>query len=411
MDVRRGVRLLSVMTAVLLLFLGAIACAAEEEEKEPVKIGTLLDYTGDLATYGPPMRNGADLAAELINDAGGLLDRPVRAVHKDSGTSPQVASDAARALITAHDVGAIVGSLSSGVTVAVANSVTIPSQVVLMSPASTSAALTAVADNDFLFRSTVSDEAQGAVLGPLAKELGYNSASALYVNNAYGEGLADEFKKSFEKAGGTIKALVPQESGQPSYVSELSRATEGNPDVLLAISYPESAGVYLREALEGGYIDTFLFVDGTKAQTMFDDLGASQFEGLHGTAPGAPESDASKVFKQLFEERFGQLPTNPFIGETFDAFVLLALAIEKAGETDGPSIRDALRDVANAPGEKVGPGDIKRALELIEDGKDIDYEGVAGSQEIDANGNVLNTIEIWKIENGQITSTGRFESP
>lgn len=303
------------------------------------------------------------------------------------------------------------GSLSSGVTLAVANSVTIPSQVVLMSPASTSPALTAVNDNDFLFRSTVSDAAQGVVLGRLARELGYNSASALYVNNAYGEGLASVFKESFEKAGGTVKALVPHESGQPSYVSELRRAIEGKPDVLLAISYPESAGVYLREALEGGYIRTFMFVDGTKAQTMFDGLGASKFEGMYGTAPGAAESDAGKVFRELFEERFGQLPTNPFIGETFDAFVLLALAIEKAGKTDGPSIRDALRDVANAPGEKVGPGDMKRALDLIKDGKDIDYEGVAGSQEIDAKGDVLNTIESWKIENGKITSTGRFESP
>ena len=50
-------------------------------------------------------------------------------------------------------------------------------------------------------------------------------------------------------------------------------------------------------------------------------------------------------------------------------------------------------------------------MEMIRDGKDIDYEGVAGSQEIDENGDVLNTIEVWKIEDGKITSTGRFELP
>ena len=181
--------------------------------------------------------------------------------------------------------------------------------------------------------------------------------------------------------------------------------------LLVAIGYPESAGVYLREALEGQYADQFLFVDGTKNQDMLNRLGANQFEGMFGTAPGTPESDASRIFRKLYEERFGQLPTNPFIGETFDAFVLLAFAIEKAGLNEGPAIRDALREVANPPGEKVGPGDVRRALELIRNGEDIDYEGVAGSQNIDANGDVSNAIEIWRIEGGQITSTGRFESP
>jgi len=241
--------------------------------------------------------------------------------------------------------------------------------------------------------------------------LGYDSAAALYVNNAYGEGLAGVFETSFEESGGTVTALVPQESNQPSYLSELRAATQGDPDVLVAIGYPESAGVYLREALEGGFIDTFLFVDGTKNQELFDGLGIENFEGLMGTAPGTPESDASKIFRELYEARFGELPTNPFIGETFDAFVIMALAIEKAGSTDGIAIRDAIRDVANAPGAKVGPGDLASAIQLLRSGQDIDYEGVAGSQNFDANGDVLNTIEIWKIEDGEITSTGRFETP
>jgi len=376
-----------------------------------VKIGTLLDYTGDLGVYGPAMRNGVDLAVELVNDAGGVLDGKLRVVHKDSGTSSIVAGDAARALITVEGVGGIIGSLSSGVTMAVAESVTIPGSVVLVSPASTSPAVTAIVDNDFLFRTTVSDAAQGVILARLARELGYETASTIYVNNAYGEGLSTQFKTSFEAEGGEVLATIPQESGQPSYVSELDKATAGNPDVLAAISYPESGGVYLREALEGGYISTFLFCDGTKSQDMFDTLGATSFDGMYGTAPGAPDSDAKTVFTQLYEDRYGQLPTNPFIGESFDAAALLALAIEKAGKADGTSIRDALRDVAGAPGEKVGPGDFARAFELLSDGKDIDYVGVAGDQEIDAAGDVLNTIEIWKIDGGAITSTGRFETP
>lgn len=412
MVVKSITRFLALILIVSLGFLLTVGCrGAEEEALKPVQIGTILAFTGDLASFGPPMRNGADLAAALVNAAGGVLDRPVRAAHKDSGTNPQVAIEAARTLININGAHAIVGALSSGITQAVAESLTVPNQVVLMSPASTSPALTVMDDDDFLFRTAVSDAAQGVVLARLAKEQGFNSASALYVNNAYGEGLANVFKEHFEKEGGKVVALVPQESGQPSYVSELRRATKGSPEVLVAIGYPESAGVYLREALEGQYADQFLFVDGTKNQDMLNRLGANQFEGMFGTAPGTPESDASRIFRKLYEERFGQLPTNPFIGETFDAFVLLAFAIEKAGLNEGPAIRDALREVANPPGEKVGPGDVRRALELIRNGEDIDYEGVAGSQNIDANGDVSNAIEIWRIEGGQITSTGRFESP
>ncbi len=394
---------------VALAGLGAPACGRGAEQ--PYRIGTLLDYTGDLGNVGPPRRNGADLAADLINSAGGILGRPVRPVHRDSGTNSQVAIEAARALVDTQGVKAIVGSSSSSITLAVAQTVTIPSQVVLVSPASTSPALTGLPDNDFVFRTVVSDAAQGAVLARLAREQGYQTAAAIYVNNAYGEGLASVFRLSFEAHGGKVTAMVPQDSGKSTYVAEVRRATEGRPQVLLAISYPESAGVYLREALDGGFINKFMFVDGTKNQDMFDRLGSDRFNGFYGTAPGTPDSEAVGVFRKLYEDRFGQLPTNPFIGETFDAFVLLSLAIQKAGKYEGPAIRDALREVANPPGEKVGPGDMDRALALLRDGKDIDYEGVAGSQNIDARGDVSNTIEIWKIDGGKIKSTGRFEVP
>ena len=104
-------------------------------------------------------------------------------------------------------------------------------------------------------------------------------------------------------------------------------------------------------------------------------------------------------------------PEAPFISEGFDAAVLLALAIELADSADGPAIKAALRQVANPPGTQVGPGDIARALELIRSGQDIDYEGAAGSQDFDAQGDVLNTIEIWRISGGSITSTGQFVKP
>ena len=382
-----------------------------EPAGEPIRIGTLIDVTGDLAAFGPPIVLATDLAALLINEAGGIDGRPIEMVHRDSGTSPQIATDAASALVNVDGVEAIVGSLSSGVTLAVAESVTIPNGAVIVSPASTSPAITNLDDNDTVFRTTVSDALQGVIAAQLANQLGYENVATLYINNAYGEGLSNVFQENFESQGGTVSAAVPIEGGQASYASELRQASQGGAEVLMALSYPETAGVYLREAVEGQYFDDFMFVDGTKNQEMFDNLGADSFEGNYGTAPGAPGTPTQETFKDLYSSKLDGGPSSLFISEAFDAAVILALAIAEAGSEDGDDIKAAMRDVANAPGEKVGPGDLAKALQLISEGKDIDYVGAAGDQDFDENGDVQNTIEVWKIDGGQVTSTGIFARP
>ena len=402
------------LVAVSLLLVVA-ACADDEKEVPPLKIGQLNTFTGTLSFFGTDHRNAAVLAEEHVNLAGDVLGgAPMIVVARDTQTDPTVGVDAARALVNVDKVAAIVGALSSGVSIAVAQSVTVPNGILQISGSSTSPALTVLDDNDFLFRTTVSDASQGVVLGRLAKELGFNSASALYLNNAYGQGLSEQFKKTFEEEGGTVQELVPHEDVQPSFVSELTRATGGNPDVLVAIGYPGQAQIYLREALEGGYISKFLFVDGTKSADMNEIVGWVELEGVYGTAPGTALTDARRTFDSDYTSAFAVVSTNPYVAETYDAVVLIALAAEKAGTTtDSAAIRDALRDVANPPGEVVGPGvdGIRRALELIRDDKDINYEGAGGSVDFDANGDVISTIEIWKIEGGKIVSTGRFELP
>jgi branched-chain amino acid transport system substrate-binding protein len=389
-------------------------CAPKAEEVKPLKIGQLNSFTGDLSDFGVAHRNAGQLAADHINLTGGVQGVPITIVAKDTATNPVQGVDSARALVDVDRVAAIVGALSSGVSIAVAESVTGPSQILQISAASTSPAITVLADGDFLFRTTVSDAIQGVIMGRLAKELGYGTASALYVNNAYGQGLAEAFKASFEAAGGKILELVPHEMVQPTYASELSKATDGNPDVLAAISYPESAQIYLREALEGGYIDTFILCDGTKSPDMNEAVGADKLEGTHGTAPGSAMTDARRIFEANYESAFAVVPPLPYMDTTYDAVVLIALAAEKAGTTtDSVAIRDALRDVANPPGEVVGPGveGIWKAMELIRQGKDINYEGAGGSQDFDDNGDVISTIDIWKITGGEIVSTGRYELP
>jgi ABC-type branched-subunit amino acid transport system substrate-binding protein len=385
-----------------------------EYSTAPLKIGQLNSFTGVLSDFGTAHRDAAQLAIDHINQAGGVMGEPATIVARDTATIPVQGVDAAHALVNEDKVVAIVGALSSGVTIAVAQSVTVPNGILQITASSTNPAITVLEDDDFLFRTAVSDAAQGTVLGRLAVELGYESASALYINNAYGQGLAEAFEEAFEAEGGTIQELVPHEMVQPTYASELTRATAGDPDVLLALSYPESAEVYLREAIEGGYIDTFLFCDGTKSPDMNEAVGVEYLEGTYGTAAGTPLTPVRQAFQDAFEASFGVLPPLPYLDTTYDAVVLIALAAEKAGTTtDSAAIRDVLRDVANPPGEVVGPGvdGIKRALELIADGEDINYEGAGGSQDFDDNGDVFSTIEIWKITGGEIISTGRYELP
>jgi ABC-type branched-subunit amino acid transport system substrate-binding protein len=398
-----------VMLACMSLFLGSLgACQSEPSE---LKIGQLLPFTGSLSFFGEDHGNSAKLAADQISAAGGPT---VILSQQDSQVDPDVGVEAARKLVDVDNVAAIVGALSSGVSMAVANAVTAPNEILQISAASTSPGLTVLEDNDFVFRTTVSDAAQGVVLGRLALELGYKTAGAMYVNNPYGEGLVGQFKDSFEAGGGVVTGQAAHEDEQPSFASELAKATEGDPDVLISIGYPGQAQVYLREALEGGYIDNFLFTDGTKSADMFEALGWGDFEGMYGTAPGTVENDARSTFNADYSAAYGPISENPYMAETYDAVILIALAAEKAGTTtDSAKIRDALRDVATAPGEKVGPGvaGLTRAFELIADGKDINYEGAGGSQDFDSNGDVASTIEIWQVKGSEVASTGRYELP
>ena len=182
--------------------------------------------------------------------------------------------------------------------------------------------------------------------------------------------------------------------------------TADSPDVLVAVSY-QQAEVYLREALEGGYADTFLFTDATKAPEIFETVGWELLEGSYGTGPGVDATrPETRAFVDAYMSVYGEEPPQPFMNETYDAAVLIGLAAAAAGTvTDSAAIRDQLRSVANQPGVVVGPGaaGVKRALRLIAKGVDVNYEGASGPVDLDANGDVTaGTIEVWRIEDGRI---------
>jgi ABC-type branched-subunit amino acid transport system substrate-binding protein len=386
---------------------------ASAQDAAPLKIGTLFPFTGDLSEFGPEFQKAAELAANEINAGGGVNGQPMQLVQGDSATSPQQAVEEARRLIELEGVSAIVGPAGSGEALPVVESVAGPAGVLVISPSATSPALTVANDSDFFFRTTISDAAQGVVMADLAHEQGYQTACVFYVNNAYGQGLNDAFAKRFTALGGTVTAQVPHEQEQASYASELATCTKDNPDVMIAIAYPQSGSVFLRELAESGNVPNIIFSDGLRAPEMFSALGWDVFEGSYGTSAGTTESDASKAFEQAWQDAYGALPSIPYLREVYDAVYVIALASEKADSADSGAIRDALRDVANAPGTVIQPGTAgwEEAVKLIKDGQDIDYQGASGSVDFDENGDITQgAILIWQVKGGEIQPQETRES-
>ncbi len=387
---------------------GAVAAAtvalAAPVAQADVTVGALMPLTGALGEYGESSLNGVKLAVSEINKSGGILGGSMNIAVGDTQTNPQAGVLAAKQLIATNKVTGIIGPLASGVTIPVAQSVTSVSAIPQISSASTAPTITTLDDKDFLFRSTPHDALQGIVLGDVVRDAGYSKVAVIYVNNDYGKGLADAFAARFTKLGGAVTASIAYEEKQASYRGELTQAAKDGPEALALISYPGDGVPMLKQAIEEGLFSRFIFTDGMKSLDMTKAIPAKYLEGSVGTSPEAQESEAKRRFEAAYEASYGKKPPLPFIDTAYDATFMMALAIEKAGSTDGAAVRDALRPIANPPGEPILPGEWAKAKQLIAEGKDIDYVGASGSQNFDAAGDVPGTFGVWTVKGGEITT-------
>jgi len=380
-----------------------------------VPIGALLDFTGPLSEFGAAHRDAAALAEAHINEAAtAVFGGPIiRLIYEDAATSATVGIDRARKLVDVDGVAAILGALASGVTVAVAEAVTAPAGVVQISQSSTSPLLSILDDDDFLFRTIGSDALQGVVAAQLARgeiipEYAFDRAATIYLNNPYGQGLNDAFVRAFVARGGTVTAQVPHpDEPQPTYAAMLERALAGDPEVVIAISYPGQATVYLAEARDLFGFTNFQYVDGTKSELIIGAMGAEAVEGRLGTVLGPdPEFGGSQAFESAFEAVYGQRPPLPFMDSVYDAVAVLGLAVAKAlvdgVEATGTVLRDNLRLVANPPGEVVGVNDFENGFRLLQSGATVAYTGAASDVVFDEVGDVVTSVVIWRYAGGTI---------
>jgi len=379
------------------------ALAADE-----VKLGVLLSFTGPIESLTPAMAGGAEMAIAEVNEAGTFLDGatvlPVRADATciDSGA----ATTAAERLITGDGIKALMGPDCSGVTGAVLANVALPNGIVMISPSATSPALSTAEDNGLFFRTAPSDARQGEVMAQVLEERGITSAALTYTNNDYGKGLADSIEQAFTALGGELTISAAHEDGKADYSSEVAALASAGGDVLIVAGYLDQGGKGIMQAsLDTGAFDLFALPDGMIGSSLTDALGGDgALDGSFGTVAGT-DSPGAKTMIEMAETAGisdgGEL--GPYVGESYDAAALILLAMQAAGSAESADFGERIVALANAPGEQIFPGELAKALEIVAEGGDIDYQG-ATAVELSDGGETFGAYREIEIVDGEITT-------
>jgi len=258
---------------------------------------------------------------------------------------------------------------------------------------------------------------------PAPAAQGCKRMAVLSVDNAYGNGLAQTVKDTFVAKGGEVvidrKVSVSVAADYKDLVSDVLKAA---PDCQVTSVYDNVGAQYMKDlkaamAANPTALPSTFFVVGTDGQyndgfiinaraNKSDSNSISAAEGTYGTFPDTnPVSTEYNEFRTLYQAYYpfptGVFDTGPYASNTFDAAILMALAIEAAGtDTDGAKIRDALASVSSG-GEAFSAGQLTEALTAIRSGVDVDYKGASGNVNFDDFGNVVEDFIVWKVQDGK----------
>ena len=340
---------------------------------DDVKIGIILGFTGPIESLAPVMAKSAELAIDEVNKSGNFSHGKIKSVRGDSTCVDAAAAQAAaERLITADKVNAIMGADCSGVTTAVLKNVAMPNGIVMISPSATSPALSTEPDNGLFFRTAPSDARQGEVIADLLIEKGFKIAALSHTNNDYGKGLAASIQKNFISKGGKITVTASHEDGKADYSAEVAALAQAGGDILIVAGYLDQGGKGIIQAsLDADAFNKFFLPDGMIGDSLPKAIG-SDLNGSIGSVPGTDSPGAAKYSELAKKSGFDSGPYGP---ESYDAAALIMLAMEKSKSTKSDVFKTSIMDVANAPGEKIFPAELGKALSLIRAGKDIDYVG------------------------------------
>lgn len=315
-----------------------------------------------------------DLAVDDLNRRGGIRGRPLRVLFRDSASNPAGAVAAAEDLFLRARVPAVIGPVLSSETLAVAP-IAERERRVLLSPASSSPKITGA--GDFVFRIYPSDVLEGAYMAEFAlRELHLERIALLAVSNEYGKGLGGIFRSSLEAAGrGPVLDLEfpERDADYPALVREI-RSRE--PDGVYLVSYDQEAAAFLREHRRQGGGSTVLGVAGFHSRELLRLAGGAAEAVIFPYLGFDPESRDPRIrqFVEAYRGRYG-VPPDDWAAHGYDAVMILAEAIARAGETPD-RLRGALMEIR-------------------------DFPGVAGVTRFDANGDVVKYPKIFIVHRGE----------
>ncbi len=334
------------LLAAVLLLLSLTACD-EAAPAEPLKLGLLTYISAGSAQNAQDRQRGFHLAVTHLNQAGGVFGRPVETAVGDTALDPDTATAEARRLIEDEGVHALVGPSTSANALPVAERVAGPARVPLISPSATSPRLTDAADDDFFFRAALSDLAQGPVLARIAQQRSFDNVGLIFRNDLWGQGLAQAFARAWD--GSVLSVAV--EPGQTELAAAVRESAAAGAPALVLIVFESQAKTIVREALDRGIYDQFVFSDGLKSLALVQAIGGSALAGMYGAGPAAPPaSESAAAWAAAYVDAYGEPPAGSYVREVYDATIALALAAQAANSIDGGAIRDQLRTIGVAPG-------------------------------------------------------------
>jgi branched-chain amino acid transport system substrate-binding protein len=340
---------------IVLTLLAGGACRSEAPAENTVdggngdiRVGLILDLSGEGAAAGQSLKNGAEMARDEINAGGGVLSRQVELVVEDGRGTPEQAGAAVAKLTGEGRVRALVGGLGSagGSAAAKAQAGQVPFVVASVTdPKATEA-------GDYVFRVAVPDSFQGEAMAKYAaNNLIAGSAAILSeADSAYGDGLARVFDETFSGLGGRVVQRQTYAGSDQDFKSQLTTISAANPDVIYVPGRDARIAAIARQAKELGIRASLLGSDGWTSPQVLQ-AGGSALDGVYATglySADDPTPEARK-FASAYRTRYGN-PPDAHAALGYDAVRLLADAISRAGSDAGPKLRAALGQTANFGG-------------------------------------------------------------
>jgi branched-chain amino acid transport system substrate-binding protein len=320
-------------------FAASLAFAGGGQDSNVVSIGAVFPLSGTVAFYGTESRDGALLAIDEINAAGGLLGKQLALIAEDDEGNAEKSVNAFTKLTTRDKVAVILGSSTSGATQAM-TALAQRNKVILISPSATNTEVTRA--GDYIFRACFIDPFQGVVGADFAYDtLGSRRAAVLYDAGAdYNSGLADSFRQQFRAVGGQVVADEAYQSGDVDFNAQVTRIRAANPDVVYLPNYYNDVALQAKQLRAQGVNCALVGGDGWDG--LIDNAGDEALNGYWSAGFAADTTDPrAQTFVRAFTAKFNR-SASQFSALGYDTMMLVADGIKAAGSFDTAAVKDAM---------------------------------------------------------------------